>query len=249
VSPALVFAGCDANIPITRRLARAFMERRPDVRIDLKTVGSTNAVALVVGGGAHIGLLSRPLRDDEYRPGLRFAPYARTAVIIGADPDTRDTGLASADLLDIYRGAQLRWSSGRPITLLTREDGDSSVASLKVSLPGFAEAYAFGSKTIHRTVLYSEPAMHEALLMMPAALGLSDLGALTVERLPIRALAIDGVEPTLQNLARGRYPFTKTLGFVWHEDTLPGAARAFVEFVASNEGAGILSSSGYLSIR
>jgi phosphate transport system substrate-binding protein len=91
--------------------------------------------------------------------------------------------------------------------------------------------------------------MHEALLTVPFALGLSDLGTITIERLPIRALSIDGIAPTLENIASGRYPFTKTLGLVWHEDTLPDSARAFVEFVQSDDGAGILTSHGYLPVR
>ncbi len=88
--------------------------------------------------------------------------------------------------------------------------------------------------------------MHEALLTTPFALELSDLGTVIIERLPIRALAIDGVAPTPQNLVSGRYPLTMTLGFVWREDTLPASARTYVEFVQSDEGADILRSYGYL---
>jgi phosphate transport system substrate-binding protein len=91
--------------------------------------------------------------------------------------------------------------------------------------------------------------MHEALLTVPFALGLSDLGTITIERLPIRALSIDGIAPTLENITSGRYPFTKTLGLVWHEDTLPDSGQAFVEFVQSDDGAGILTSHGYLPVR
>jgi len=245
----LIFAGCDANIPLTRLLARAFMQRHPEVSIQLETVGSTNGVALTAAGAVQIGLVSRRLRASEEGLGLAFRPYAMTAVIIGADPDVPDVTLAATDLLSFYRGMKHQWASGREIVLLTREEGDSSIVSLKESLPGFADAYAAESHPRHWTVLYSEPAMHEALLTVPFALGLSDLGTITIERLPIRALSIDGIAPTLENIASGRYPFTKTLGLVWHEDTLPDSARAFVEFVQSDDGAGILTSHGYLPVR
>jgi len=245
----LVFAGCDSNIPLTRLLARVFMQTHPEVRIQLTTVGSTNGVALAAAGAIQIGLVSRPLRDAEEGLGLTFLPYARTAVVIGADPDTPDTTLTAAELLSFYRGTKLTWNSGREITFLTREEGDSSVASLKQAMPGFAEAYAAGSNTSHWTILYSEPTMHEALLTLPFALGLSDLGTTTLERLPIKVLSIDGIAPTPENIASGRYPFIKTLGFVWREDTLPVAARAFVNFVQSDDGAGLLRAHGYLPVR
>jgi len=152
----LRFAGCDANLAITRLLGRAFTRTRPHVRIQLETVGSTNGIALAAAGAIHIGLSSRPLRDGE--------------------------------------------------------EG------------------------------------HEALLMLPFALGLSDLGTITIERLPIKALTVDGVAPTLENVASGRYPFVKTLAFVWREDVLPASGRAFVEFVRSPEAAAILTAHGYLPV-
>lgn len=249
VSETLLFAGCDANIPLTRLLARAFMRSRPEVRIRLQTVGSTNGVALAASGSIHVGLVSRPLREEEEGRGLTFRPYARTAVMIVTDRDTPDTTLTGAELLDFYRGTKLSWNSGREITLLTREEGDSSIASLRQGLPGFAEAYAIGSNTSHWRIVYSEPQMHEALLLFPFALGLTDLGTATIERLPIKALALDGIAPTLENVASGRYRFVKTLGFVWRDATLPDSARAFVKFVHSEEAAGLLRAHGYLPVR
>jgi len=248
-SETLVFAGCDSNIPLTRLLARAFTQNHPEVRIQLRTVGSTNGVALTAAGVIQIGLVSRPLRDAEEGLGLAFLPYARTAVVVGADPDTPDTTLTAAELLSFYRGTKLTWNSGREVAFLTREEGDSSVASLKQAMPGFAEAYAAGANTSHWTILYSEPTMHEALLTRRFALGLSDLGTTTLERLPIKVLSIDGIAPTPENIASGRYPFVKTLGFVWREDALPASARAFVNFVQSDDGAGLLRAHGYLPVR
>ena len=248
ITEVLVFAGCDANVPITRLLARAFTRMRPAVRIRLETVGSTNGIALAAAGVVHIGLVSRSFREVEEGRGLTFRPYAKTAVIIATDPKVPETSLTSADLLSLYRGTRQGWGTSRNIALLTREEGDSSVASLKQSLPGFAQAYAAGAGTSHWTVLYSEPMMHEALLSFPRALGLSDLGTVTIERLPIKALFIDGVAPTPETVANGRYPFTKTLGLVWREDIVPASARAFVDFVASGEGAAILQSHGYVPL-
>ena len=244
----LRFAGCDANLAITRLLAKVFTEKRPEVRVQFETVGSTNGIALAAAGAVHIGLVSRPFRDAEEGRGLAFRPYAKTAVVIGADPSIPQTTLTTADLLALYRGTKQRLGNSTDIVFLTREEGDSSVVTLKQTLSGFAEAYAFGAKAHHWTVLYNEPTMHEALLMFPFAVGLSDLGTITIERLPIKAFLIDGVAPTLENVASGRYPFTKTLALVWREKSLPASGRAFVEFLRSDEAADILRSHGYLPI-
>jgi phosphate transport system substrate-binding protein len=245
----LRFAGCDANVPITRLLARAFARTRPHVAVHFETVGATNGIALAAAGVVHIGLVSRPLRDGEEGRGLAFRPYAKTAVIVGADPDLPELSLTRADLLDLYRGTKQRWGTGRHVAVFTREEGDSSIVALRETLSGFAEAYAAGASGHHWTVVYSEPTMHEALLSVPFALGLSDLGTITIERLPIKALLIDGVAPTLENVASGRYPFTKTLALVWREGTLPASGRAFVTFLQSAEAARILTAHGYLPVR
>ena len=247
-SETLVFAGCDANLPLMRLLAQAFVQKRPGIDISLVAVGSTNGVALAAAGAVQIGLVSRALRPSETGLGLAFRPFARTAVVLAADLAVPDTVLTASDLLGHYSGTKRQWASGLNLVLLTREEGDSSIASLRENLPGFAEAYATGASRGHWIVLYNESAMHEALLTVPFALGLSDLGTIAIERLPIRALSIDGVASTLENVSSGRYPFTKTLGLVWRPDALPEAARAFVEFVRTDEAMEILTSHGYLPV-
>lgn len=58
-----------------------------------------------------------------------------------------------------------------------------------------------------------------ALLTLPFALGVSDLGTTTIERLPIKVLSVDEITPTIENIANSRYAFVMTLGFVWREGT------------------------------
>ena len=52
----LVFAGCGSTLPITRLLVAAFSQARPDTKIDVKAVGSTNGIWLVAGGAIPLGL-------------------------------------------------------------------------------------------------------------------------------------------------------------------------------------------------
>jgi phosphate transport system substrate-binding protein len=65
----------------------------------------------------------------------------------------------------------------------------------------------------------------------------------------VKALKVNGVAPTLENVASGTYPLVKTLTFVFKEDKLNPVARAFVDFVRSPEGERILTANGYLPPR
>ena len=106
--------------------------------------------------------------------------------------------------------------------------------------------YEESQKTKRWTTLLKDLEMNQVLAKTPHAIGFSDLGALTVERHRIKSLRVNGVAPTLQNAQSGKYPLVKPLMFVYHKEKLPPAAREFLAFVRSKEGAGILRANGYL---
>jgi phosphate transport system substrate-binding protein len=94
--------------------------------------------------------------------------------------------------------------------------------------------------------LYSVQEMNRALVRTPHALGITDLGTVTAERLPVKVLKLNGIFPSEETIRAGRYPLSRTLAFVFRPDRLPPEARAFVEFARSEEGQRIVRASGYL---
>ena len=243
----LVFAGCGATVPITRLLVEAFNQARSEVQqIDVRGVGSTNGIWLAAGGAIPLGLTSRPLRETEKDLGVTVAPFARTAVVIGVHPSVTDEGITMGDLAAIHRGALMRWRQGQEIMLLTRDQGDSDIYVLGRTIPSFKDSYAVSVRTGRASVVYSESEMVRRLVRTQFAVGLSDLGAMTIERLSFRAMKVNGVAPTLENVVNGTYPLAKTLAFVFREDKVPAEAKAFLTFVRSPEGERILRAHNYL---
>lgn len=243
----LVFAGSGSNLPITRLLTEAFARVHPESRIEVPaSIGSAGGIRAAADGAIAVGLISRPLREAEKGLGLTVLPYARTAVVIGAHPTVADDGLTAEDLVQIYRGVRSRWKDGREIIVLTREPGDSSIEVLEQDIPGFKQAYAESLSVKRWTTLLTDQEMNRVLARMPYAIGLSDMGAITAERLPIKVLKINGVLPTPENVLRGRYPLVKLLTFAFLKDTLPAGAKAFLDFVRSKDGEKILRANGYL---
>jgi phosphate transport system substrate-binding protein len=231
-----------------RLLVTAFHEAHPDINVEVRTVGSTNGIWLAASGAVPVGLVSRPLRDTEQQLGLTVLPYARTALVLGVHPSVGEDRITSDQLLAIYRGGETRWRGGQRVALLTRERGDSDVQVLSRAMPGFDRAYAEGVRAQHATVLYSERQMVGALATRLYALGLTDLGTLTTERLSIRVLALNGVAPTVEAVARGSYPLVKTLAFVFKPERLTDEARALLGFVRSPENMRLLREHGYVPV-
>ena len=173
----MVFAGSGANLAITRLLAKAFVERRPDVRIEVpKSLGSTGGLRAAADGAITVGLVSRPLRAEEKGLGLTVLPLARSPIILAVHPAVAEDAITADGLLRIYQGTTARWGDGSQIVLLTREPGDSGIEVLESVIPTFKAAHASCRQTRRCSVLFTEQEMIRSLEETPRALGLTDLG-------------------------------------------------------------------------
>jgi phosphate transport system substrate-binding protein len=243
----LVFAGSGTNLPLVRVLSREFQRSHPGITIDVPaSIGSASGIRAVADGAIAIGLISRPLKENEKRLGLDVVTYARTPLVIGVHPTVAEENISYAEIIDIYQGKKRNWKGGREIIVLTREPGDSTIEEMARGVPGFREVYEESQKSKRWTTILKDLEMNQALANTPGAIGFSDLGALTVERHRIKPLRVNGVAPTIRNTQEGRYPLAKPLMFVYRKGKLSPAAREFLAFVLSREGAKIMRASGYL---
>jgi phosphate transport system substrate-binding protein len=87
----------------------------------------------------------------------------------------------------------------------------------------------------------------DALETLPGSLGTTTLTQILTENRALRALTLDGVTPTLQSLAAGRYPYYKTLHLITGRSLSP-LAKDFVAFVHSPAGQAVLARSGNLAL-
>jgi len=242
----LHLAGSGSNLPLTRALAEAHAGTGRARLVVHESVGSRGGIRAVHDGVIQIGLVSRPLVADEQDLGLVMTPYARAPVVVAVNASVPDEGLTSGELLDVYRGVKKRWGDGSRVVVLHREQGDSSHRAVERHLPELAAISDEAHREGRFRVLYTDAAMEEALVSTPGAIGLYGLGRISTD-LPIKALRIDGIAPTVANVHAGAYPFAKDLAFVTKEE--PGeAASAFLRFVATERGQLLIRERGYLPL-
>ncbi len=234
----LELAGSGSNLPLTRALAEAYMAGRPGARVVVhESIGSTGGVLATLDGLVDVGLVSRPVREDERARGVHVVPYARVAVVFAAHPSVPDTVLAPATVLALYGGESTAWPDGSAVRVLLRESGDSGHAAVARVLPQFTEVTERAYREGRWPVLYQDLAMQQALLTTPGALGVFDRGAIRAQNLPLKVLALAGTE---------REP-AKDLAFVTAGPPAPEAAR-FMDFVASPAGRALTERLGYVPI-
>lgn len=243
----LVIAGSGTNLSITRLLAKAFMQIHPEIGIEIpESIGSGAAIRAAADGAIPIGLISRPLEGKEKKLGLTVLDYARTALVIGVHPSVPDNAITYSDFVNIYRGTKNRWKDGKEIIVLTREPGESSIEVLMKEIPGFTEVYDASQKAALWSTIHKDQVMNQTLAKTPSAIGLSDLGTITVEHLNIKPLMINGIAPSLKNINNNTYKLVKTLSLVYRKENLQRPAKLFLDFVQSKNAANILNTNGFI---
>ena len=84
----------------------------------------------------------------------------------------------------------------------------------------------------------------DSLERIPGAIGVTTLVQIISEQRQLKALSLNGVEPSPATLASGSYPMYRTLFLVTGPRALP-AAQKFVAFVQSPAGREVLSRTGH----
>jgi ABC-type phosphate transport system substrate-binding protein len=133
------------------------------------------------------------------------------------------------------------------VTVFLRDRDDSAHAALEQLVPGLQAAREASYQTNRFRVLSHDDAMGGALAMTPGAIGVYSLGALVAGRLPLKALMLDCVKPSLETLENGAWRASRALGFVVRAERLE-RARAFLSFVSGPEGAALARANGYLPV-
>ena len=237
-----MLAGSGTNLPITEKLAAAY-KQKTGVPVEVaKSIGSDGAVKAVGDGSLALGLLSRPLTEAERNAGLRSLPYAKVGIVFAVHPAVPENNVTYDDILAIHRGEKTVWADNSRILVLIRGMHDSSNQILFTQIPGFDKIIQESIGQKRWQVMYHDIDMATMLRTKPGSFGHTDTTEIKV-RGGIKALAVNQVEPTADNMRNGSYPLVKELAFVYKGELSP-QAKAFVEYVRSAAGETIIRDNG-----
>ena len=226
-------------------LGVAFGQQNPDMKVTvLPSLGSSGAVKAVPKGAIDIGLSSRPLTEDEAKRGAISVEYARTPLVFAAPTISKVTAITTEQLVDIYSGKRLNWPDGSPIRLVLRQPGDDNTRQIRNISPAMENALSVAEQRPGMPFAMTDQEAADKIENTPSALGVTTLALILSENRRLRALTLDGVEPTATNAASGSYPHHKRLFLI----TLPepsAAVQRFTAFIRSPSGREILTRTGH----
>lgn len=237
--------GTGSGLGTMQLLADAFRRQNPDVNVTvLPSLGSSGGIRAALKGAVEIAVSSRPPKDDERNLGAAAIEYGRSPFVFAVSAKSKVSEITTAQLAEIYAGKVNHWPDGSRIRLVLRPAGDGDTDLAKSMSPAIKQALTEAERRPGMPFAVSDQDAADNLERIPGALGATTLALILAENRPLKALKLDGVEPTLKNAAAGRYPYHKRLFLVSGAKRSPASQR-FVAFVQSAAGREILARAGY----
>ena len=241
-------AGSSALKPLVDDAADVFLEKYPDVLITIDAGGSGEGLKQVSEGTVTIG--NSDVEASEKLDETQAAELVdhKVCVVTMApivNPDVTDAGVTSLtkqQLIDIFTGKTTNWKEvGGPdeeIVLVTRPTSSGTRATFqKYALDGQEEASNASMETDDSGVLLQN------VKDTKGAIGYVALSYLTGDA-GVSTLAIDGIEPTLENTYNGTYPVW-TYEHMYTKGEPDKVTGAFLNYIMSDEYGAQMESLGY----
>jgi len=245
LSGSISMVGSTSMEKLANALSEAFMEKYPDVTVTAEFVGSGAGVEAVTNGTADIGNSSRSLKDEEKAAGVVENVVAIDGIAVCVDPANEVANLTKEQLTNIYNGTITNWKevggADEPIIVIGREAGSGTRGAFE-ELVDLKDACKYANE------LDSTGAVIAKVAATPGAIGYASLDALDDS---VKALSLEGVEATAENIKAGNYflsrPFVMaTKGEISEQNDL---VQAWFDFVLGDEGQQVASEVGLITVK
>lgn len=245
LSGSISMVGSTSMEKLANALSEAFMEEYPDVTVTAEFVGSGAGIEAVTNGTADIGNSSRSLKDEEKAAGVVENIVAIDGIAVCVDPANEVADLTKEQLTNIYNGTITNWKevggADEPIIVIGREAGSGTRGAFE-ELVDLKDACKYANE------LDSTGAVIAKVASTPGAIGYASLDALDDS---VKALSLEGVEATAENIKAGNYflsrPFVMaTKGEISEQNDL---VQAWFDFVLGDEGQQVASEVGLITVK
>jgi len=235
----IIVAGSTSVQPYAEVLAEEYMILHPDAVIDIQGGGSSAGIMAAQSGTSNLGMSSRILKDEE--KSLWYVEIARDGLAVIINPANPIQNLTLDQISDIYSAKITDWSqlggTKAKIHIITREDGSGTRDAFVNLVMGEADI------TPRAIVQDSNGAVRQLVADDPNAVGYISLGLVDET---VKALQLDGIEATRENVKNGSYDLSRPFLFVSLVEPT-GQTKQFLDFVLSAQGQQILMNEGLIS--
>ena len=246
LSGELTIAGSTTVLPINQECARLLMDRNPALRISVSGGGSGHGVKSVGAGEIDIGAASRDVKTKEMEryPDLKPVVIGKDSVAIVVHPNNDVSELTMEQASKIFSGEIKNWKevggADEAIRVITREEGSGTRDCFEKSVMKLYEREIAGEASV-------KPSNGEVRATVSGdekSIGYLSLGYVDAS---LKAVKIDGVAATVENVLSGDYAITRSLYLITKGEP-SDLEKAIIDFVLSEEGQKVVEDMGYIKL-
>ena len=235
----IVVAGSTSVQPYAEVLSEEYALLYPERMVDVQGGGSSAGISAAESGAADIGMSSRNLTDEE-RQALWSVEIAKDGLSIIINPQNPIQDLSLAQICDIYTMKTNDWAElgghKAKIHVITREDGSGTRSAFESLVMGKEQI------TPKAIVQDSNGAVRQLVSDDPNSIGFISLGLIDET---VKALTLDNVAPTTENVINGSYGLFRPFLFIAKNEPT-GLSKQFIDYTLSSEGQKILMHEGLI---
>jgi phosphate transport system substrate-binding protein len=247
----LVIKGSDTlGAKLVPQLAEQFKAKNPGTTFDIAAEGSTTGIAAIIDGTAQIGMASRRAKPAEIATasgkGVHMKPtivaYDGIAVIVNAGNPIKS--MTKKQVEQIFTGEVTDWSAvggaGGKISIYTRNTSSGTYSDFKELAMKKRDYAGSSQKMAGNEQIASEVGKN------PNGIGYVGLA---YDKAPgVKAIAIDGVIPSVATVQGKSYPYARPT-FYYTNGEPNGVAKEFLDFTVGSAGQKIVGQVGFVPIK
>jgi phosphate transport system substrate-binding protein len=237
--------------PIADAFAEYFKTIQPGLEITVNKTGSGNGAAALIDGRCDIATMSRFMKtDEEFKKAVEkgVTPVAHVVAMDGVcvivHPSNPVKALKSDQVRDIYQGKIKNWKEvGGPDMPIVAVSRDTSSGTYECFHEMVMKKQDMASAVEY---VNANPQAHARVSSTVGAIAYVGLGFVDAK---VKALKIDGVEPTRQTIVSGAYPISRPLFlFTNGYPKLGSTIHKFVTFCLTEKGQELIEAKGFVPI-
>lgn len=249
VSGSITAVGSTALQPLAEAAAEQYQEEYPDVSVTIQGGGSGEGITQIVEGSVEIGnsdvFAEEKVEDDADLEGL----VDNKVCVVGMGPvvneDVEIDDISTEDLAGIFTGEITNWSEvggqDEEITVINRAEGSGTRAT-------FENAVLDGEEVPSDFTPQEQDSSGTVLSMVAETPGSISYLAFSYYDDTVKALTVDGVEPTTENVSTNDWEIWSYEHMYTREDA-DEATNSFIDYMFSDEVQDTLvDENGYIAI-
>jgi len=221
-----------------------FMALNPEVTFSYEAIGSSAGIKNANEGITPIGAASRNLKEEEKAWGMTEVVIAYDGIAVVTHPSNTVADLSFEQIQAIYKGEITNWSevggADQNIVVVSREDGSGTRGAFEEIL-GFE-----GELTSDAMIAEGNGNVQTSVAGNEQAIGYVSLTSMDES---VKAVLVNGVEATVDNVLAETYKISRPFIMMYHEKNMTPVTKAYIDFILSEEGQVIVEENGGIPVK